>query len=350
MTSPVAILRPIFQVKLDGQDITSRIKPLLSSLSITSARHGTADQLDLVIDATSGRVALPRTGVLVDVMIGWDTGVSMQGSFTIDEVEHAGAPDQITIRGRSAAMASNLRTRRERSWSNTTIGSVVEQIAKEHNLTPRVSDKLASIGVTQIDQTESDMAMLNRLGKLWDAVATIKAGKLLFGPIGEAQTVGGTALPTLRIARSSGDQHRYHAADRDAYTGVRAHWHDFGSAGQRSTLAGHSDRVKVLRGQFASKEDADRAASAEMARVKRGAGTFELTLALGRPDAYPEMPAQVTGWNETIDGIDWIVTKASHSIDSNGGYTTKLELENKATASESPAEDETSDDGSEDEA
>ncbi|RAP70532.1 phage D domain protein [Candidatus Erwinia dacicola] len=34
------------------------------------------------------------------------------------------------------------------------------------------------------------------------------------------------ALPSASIDRTSGDQHRFYIADRDAYTGIRAYWLD----------------------------------------------------------------------------------------------------------------------------
>lgn len=333
------------RIVLGGKDLTSRIRPRLSSLSIETTRGGHADQLDLAFEATDGRVALPRTGVELEVMLGFEgTGVQLQGTFTVDEVEHSGTPDTITVRGRSAKLATGINTRKERSWSDTTVGHVVSVIAGEHGLKPRVAAALAAITVTQIDQTESDIAMLRRLGSMFDAVATVKAGNLVFAPIGKGATVSGKTLPTVTIKRAAGDKHRYHVAERDAYTGVRAKWHDVDAAAGKSALAGKAGHVKVLRGQYANDEDAKRAAEAELARVKRGACTFELDLATGRPDLVPETPVTLSGWAPEIDAVAWIVAKATHRLSGSGGYTTHVELENKATAKDDPAQDESDSD------
>lgn len=336
-----AMARATCRVVIGGTDYTSRIRSRLSSLTITASRAGHADQLDLVFDATDGRLAMPRTGVELEVMLGFEGGgVQLQGTYTVDEVEHAGTPDQITVRGRSAKLATGINTRKERSWSNTTIGHVVSVIAGEHGLTPRVAPTLAAVAVEQIDQTESDIAMLRRLGTMWDAVATIKAGHLIFAPMGKAETVSGKALPLVTITRASGDRHRYHVAQRDAYTGVRATWHDVDAARGKTALAGKAGHVKVLRGPYANAEDAKRAAEAEYARVQRGACTFELSLATGRPDMTPEMPVKLQGWGDDIGGVGWIVSKATHTLTGDYGYTTQIELENKATASDHAAQDE----------
>lgn len=77
----------------------------------------------------------------------------------------------------------------------------------------------------------------------------------------------------------------------------------------------------------------------ELARVRRGAATFTLDLAVGRPDIFPEMPVKLTGWPDAITAYEWIVSKVRHKLDGNGGYLTSLELENKAAASDHAAVD-----------
>lgn len=333
-----AIVRPVFKVVVGGIDVTRRLESHLSSMTLVACREDHADQLELEFEDTAGRIAMPRKGVSIEVSLGFDaSGMSLQGSYVVDEVEHRGAPDTITVRARSARVAGPLAVRKERSWSDTTVDHIVRVIAGEHGLTPRVSDTLAGQPVSQLDQTESDMALLRRLGKLFDAVATVKNGCLVFAPIGHGKTAGGTELPTLTLQRRSGDRHHFQEIDRSAYTGVRARWYDVNSARGHLALAGKNGHVKILRGDFPTEADATRAAEAELARVKRGAATFTLDLAIGRPDIFPEMPVKLVGWPDAITAYEWIVAKATHKLDGKGGYLTSLELENRATVNEKPA-------------
>jgi uncharacterized protein len=334
------MLRPVFKVAVGGTDVTRRLESHLSSMTLVACREDHADQLELEFEDTAGRIAMPRKGVSVEVALGFDTtGMCLQGSYVVDEVEHRGAPDTITVRARSARVSGPLAERKERSWSDTTVGHIVSVIAGEHGLTPRVSDALANQPVSQLDQTESDMALLKRLGKHWDAVATVKNGCLLFAPMGEAKTASGTTLATVTLVRSSGDRHHFQEIDRSAYTGVRARWYDMDGARGHLALAGKNGHVKILRGDYPTEADAKRAAEAELARVKRGAATFTLDLAIGRPDIFPEMPVKLVGWPEAITGYEWIVAKATHKLDGSGGYLTSLELENKAATSDHTAVD-----------
>lgn len=320
--------QPRWRVILDGQDITGRIAPRLVALGITACRTDDADQLDLTVSDHDGILALPRHGVTVDVSLGWDTtGLTSMGTFTVDEIEHSGTPDKLVIRARSAKLASAIREKRVQSWHQLTVGSLVDQLAGRNGLTPRVAPSLASIMVDHIDQTsESDLNILTRIGKLYDAVATVKAGYLLFAPIGAGISANGHAFPTVRLTRADGDHHRYHVADRDAYTGVRAHWHSVGAAKKQSVIAGNKKTLKTLRTVYATEADAMHSAKAEWQRVQRGIATFALDLARGRADLYPEIPVRVSGFKPDIDATAWLASRVEHKLDS-AGFTTSIECE-----------------------
>lgn len=323
---------PMWRVVLDGKDLTERVKPRLLELTLTESRGGEADQLDLVIHDHDGSVALPRRGVELSVAIGWeDAGMIEKGTFRVDEVEHSGAPDVITIRARSADLTHPLRTRRERSWHQVTLGDVIRNLAGEHGLQARIAPALASVAIAHLDQTgESDVHLLTRLGRRYDAVATVKAGNLLFMPIGSGTSASGQPLPAAQITRASGDKHRYGLADRDTYSGVRAYWNNKPGANRKSVLVGESGNAKRLRETYNSEAEAREHANAEWKRIKRGAAKMDFTLALGRADLSPEQKLRVRGFKAEIDGTSWLIAKATHTITSSAGFTTQLELETDA--------------------
>lgn len=320
---------PQWRVVLDGTDLTERIAPRLLDLTLTECRGGEADQLDLRIHDHDGKMALPKRGVRLAVALGWKAaGLVDKGTFIVDEVEYSGAPDIITVRARSADLTADMRTRRERSWHNTTLGTVLNTLAGEHGLTPRVADALARTKLPHLDQAnESDMNLLTRLGQRFDAVATVKGGALVFAPIGAGTTATGKPLPTVTLTRRDGDQHRYSVADRDAYTGVRAYWVDKGKARRQSVLVGTDDNAKRLRESYADEATARQHAHAELERVKRGLAKFDFTLAIGRADLFPEQTLMVSGFKPEIDRQRWLIAKTTHTINGSSGSTTSLELE-----------------------
>ncbi len=213
---------------IDGVDITHKIKPRLMSLTLTDNRGFDADQVELQLDDSDGLLTMPRRGATLRVWIGWKGAPLIdKGSFTVDELEHAGAPDTLTITGRSVDFRESLNVKKERSFHGKKLSEIIDTLAKNNGLFSVISTSLKDEVIDHIDQTnESDAAFLVRLAKMFDTIPTVKDGRLLFVRAGLALTATGKAMPPVVITRSSGDQHRFSVADRDAYTGVVAYWHD----------------------------------------------------------------------------------------------------------------------------
>lgn len=175
-----------------------------------------------------------------------------------------------------------------------------------------------------------------------NAIATVKAGKLLFIPPGQATTASGQPIPQVTLTRKLGDQHRYNVADRAMYTAVRANYHDVKQATRAFVVVGNEEEIdgadvesptqptatntKELRHTYANRANALRAARAELQRIQRGLATFQITLAEGRADLFPEVPVVVQGFKAEIDADAWLITRVTHRVDGSG-FTTTLDLE-----------------------
>ncbi|HAK4311246.1 TPA: phage late control D family protein, partial [Salmonella enterica] len=123
-------LTPDYMLMLDSRDITGNISDRLMSMTLTDNRGFEADQLDIELNDADGQVGLPVRGAVLTVYIGWKGfALVCKGKFTVDEVEHRGAPDVVTIRARSADFRGTLNSRREGSWHDTTLGAIVKAIA-----------------------------------------------------------------------------------------------------------------------------------------------------------------------------------------------------------------------------
>lgn len=336
--------RPSYIIKLGTRDLTPLFEPRLISLTLCESRGGEADQLDLVLDDSDGALEIPSRGAELSLWLGFEGRLVEKGTFHVDETEHTGAPDTLCIRARAADMRQALRSRVERSWHATTLGGIVTELAKKHHLVARIDTRLASRPVAHADQTESDISFLQRLASRYDAVVTVKRDALLCLPIKDTRTSKGEPLPTRLLTRDLGDRHRWHTADRDAYSGVRAYWHDPHRSRRRSVLVGKSGNAKRLREGFADERSARDAAQAEWQRIQRGAATLEITLALGQVDIAPQTPVLVRGFKPQIDAGEWLTVKATHSL-SDGGLTTRLELENGAAADDAGGAAEDVDEG-----
>lgn len=319
----------MFRLTVEGNDIVQRIGQRLISLELTDNRGLEADQLSITLSDHDGLLALPAKGARLQLWLGWsDSGLVDKGSYTVDEIEHSGAPDVLSIRARSADLRKGLKSKRERSWSNTTLGEVLGDIATGNGLTATVASGLGGLPIQQLDQAnESDANLISRLGEEFDAVASIKAGCLLCLPAGGGKTTSGLELPHITLTRAEGDQHRYLQADRDSYDGVRAYYYDINTAKKQEAIAGGGDNLKDLRHSYSNQPSALRAARAEFKRLQRGSATLSYTLARGRADLIPELTYTLQGVKAEIDAIIWYGGNVQHSLTADGGYTVSLELE-----------------------
>lgn len=376
-----AKIAPAFMLKLDNDDITQDFSDRLISLTMTDNRGFEADQLDIELDDTDGQIAMPPRGATLTLWLGWQgSALIKKGTFTVDEIEHRGAPDTLTIRGRSADFRGTLNSRREQSWHDTTLGQIVETIAARNKLTASVADTLKAVAVPHIDQSqESDAMFLSRLADRNGASVSVKAGKLLFLKAGSGKTASGKPIPQMTLERGDGDRHQFAIADREAYTGVSAKWlHTKDTKPQKQKvklkrkpkekhlralqhpkatkapanakvkkeqearegeyMAGEADNVLELTTIYATKAQAMRAAQAKWDKLQRGVAEFSISLAIGRADLFPETPIAVKGFKRVIDDQAWIISRVVHNLNSNG-YTTGLELEVKVSDVEYESEE-----------
>lgn len=349
---------PAFRITVEDKDATQELDRRLLSLTLTDNRGFEADQLDLELDDADGLLELPRRGVVISLDLGWE-GQSLfpKGKYTVDEIEHTGAPDRLTVRARSADFRETLNIRREKSWHATTVGAVVREVADRHSLKMALDDKLAAMPLDHTDQTnESDASFLMRLARQYGAIASVKDGNLLFLRQGQGRTASGKPLPVITLTRQAGDAHRFSLADRGAYTGVIASWLHTREPAQKKTtkvkrrrrkspakkkvpeakqgdyLVGTDENVLVLNRTYANRSNAERAAKMQWARLQRGVASFSLQLAEGRAELYTEMPVKVSGFKQPIDDAEWTITTLTHTVSADGGFTTSIELEVKIDA------------------
>lgn len=364
--APSGYPTPIYKLEINGKGIGAETAARLISLTLRDSRGFEADQLDFELSDHDGALAFPDSGDLVKVWLGFvNTGLEYMGEYKIGEFNHAGAPDRLKITARAADLAATLAEQRDKSWHKTTLYDIVASIGASHGYTVKISEEFKEEVIAHIDQTsESDASFLTRLADQNDAISTIKNGVMLFIKMGAGETASGQPIPPVVITRADGDNHDYSQSDTANYQAVRAYYKT-AKEGQRGELLVNEtnaeptaaeknkpakkrgrrkkgekvqktppppkidtggQKVKTLRHLYASYLNALRGARAAYKKLKRGVATFKISLAIGRPDLYPEMPAWVSGYKAAIDGQGWLITELSHKLDSNG-LTTDISLE-----------------------
>lgn len=357
-------LTPSAELTIDGRRFGTQAMSRIISIGLTDKRGFEADELTIELDDHDGTIAIPKTGSKITLKLGYkETGLVEKGEYLVSEFTASGSPDRLSITARAADLAEALAEQAEKSWHKQTLYQIIETIAKKHKYEYIISKDYQNQKIEHIDQTnESDASFMSRLAEQYDAIATIKNGKLLFIPAGESQTASGQPIQPTTIARASGDSHSFTYSSSNSYQAVRAYYTDK-KTGQKKEVIVNKDnaypnkkttqqtktvkgktfkakkkendnpkvntegqKIKTLRHLYATESGAWSGARGAFKKIQRGVAEFSITLAVGRPDLYPETPAVVQGFKPEIDAEAWLITEVSHKIDS-GGYTASIQFE-----------------------
>ena len=361
-------LTPAAKLTIDGRRFGTQAMSRIISISLTDKRGFEADELTIELDDHDGTLAIPKTGSKITLKLGYkETGLVEKGEYLVSEFTASGSPDRLSITARAADLAEALAEQVEKSWHKQTLYQIIETIAQKHKYEYIISKEYQNTKIEHIDQTnESDASFMSRLAEQYDAIATIKNGKLLFIPAGESQTASGQPIQPTTITRASGDSHSFTYSSSNSYQAVRAYYTDK-KTGQKKEVIVNKDnaypnkkttqqtktvkgktfkakkkendnqkvntdgqKIKTLRHLYATESGAWSGARGAFKKIQRGVAEFSITLAVGRPDLYPETPAIVKGFKPEIDAEAWLITEVSHKIDS-GGYTASIQFEARIT-------------------
>lgn len=324
---PTANWQVILHPNAAAQDITRTLSQRLVSLSVTCTTGDTADQLDLILSNADGRLAIPPTGATLAVLVGWkDTGLTLLGHFSVDELELSSPPARLHITGRAADVSSSWHEKKERSFDNITLGTLAAVIAQAHELPLKIDASLAGKTLDHVDQTnESDLNLLTRIAGQYGGTATVKAAMLLVLPANSDKSVSGKELPGVSLNTNQVSRWRWSTHDRSKYTGVCARWHDTDTANTLKITSGVAGCVLTLETLYASKEEAVNAAAAKFTELRRARGKMSLSLSQGSVNRQPGARCTLSGFHPLIDAASWQVDRVVHKIDQ-AGFSQTVEM------------------------
>lgn len=313
-------MRATFRITADGTDVTAAIRDRLIRLAVTDAVDASADIVEIEIDDRDHLVALPAPGAGLEIALGFaETGLVALGRYVTDEIAGDVAPATLTVRARAADMRGAIRARKTRSWHDVTLGDIVETIAAEHGLTPRVGEDLRDHAYPYLAQTsESDLHLLTRLAHTLDAVAKPAGGALIVARRGES------ALPVIVLHRTKMQGGSWKIAGRGRYGSVIAAWAERGTATLRTLRAGDGEPTLTLRHRHASGTEARGAAEAALARARRAGGSISIQLAGFHGDLTAGARVVLKGLKPELEG-EWHLTRVRHTLART--LTTRFEAE-----------------------
>lgn len=334
---------PTFRVTANGTDITAKINERLLTLNLTDGVGYESDTLDIALadDDPFNPIQMPETGAELELFLGYDIITQRMGLFVVDEVELSGWPGQMNIRARAAvydqskAGKKDLQTQKSRSWTaGTKFGDLIKRIADEHSMEYAISKSIEGIALPHIDQAdESDLNLMLRIAKKYDAVVKPSGGKITVTKRGEGKTASGEELPTITLLATDCTAYRLTSQKRDNAGTVVAQYQLTKKGSRFEVKVGEGEPVKRIGKAYPTKEQALDAAKAELARRSRNQVTIAVSLP-GDPSIAAECKLVLVGFREGIDG-EWLITRADHRLDQNAGYACDVEA-TKPNSEEEP--------------
>lgn len=312
---------PFIEVTVNGKAVADAFYSRLVSATIHDAPGQDADTVELRFDDADNTLEIPAKGAKILVRFGFK-GFSAQkmGLFVVEKtsIEGGEGGEFVVISGRSADMRSDVKEPLSEHFDDTTVGGVVDELAKRHGMEAKVDGDLASIRLPYIARVEqSSMDFLTRLADRVGGLFAVKGGKFILAKRG--------VLPAVTIDRGECESWSFEVEPRPRYSQAEVGWYDRSKnrieyEAQPTGLDGASKRLRKV---AATKEEASAAAKAEAQRLARGTGSGSITLA-GRPDIMADAPVITTGFRAEANG-QWRCSGVDHVYEET--YTTNVELE-----------------------
>lgn len=316
-------MQPKFKIIADATDVTAKISDRLIELRIVTTSDKSSDYVEIMLDDREGKLALPSSGMWLDVSIGYaDKPPTSMGRFIHDDHDIELNPRRLAIRAKAADFTANsaLKAPKTRSFDDIGLCDLVNQIASEHDYTGACAPDFADITIAHIDQTaESDLNLLRRIARQHGATFKAAGQHLLFLPTGKGKSAATQrTLPSVTIRPGDITRGRVNRKDRTKYRSVTAKYRDIDQGKTITVRVGEGDPTFEIRDPRPNRDQALADAESRYKTLQRKSGSLSLTLP-GNPILMAEGRVVMKGWRDGVDG-DWSITRVTHVISGNGGY------------------------------
>lgn len=321
---------PRAEIKVNGKPVATLFNERLISVSIVDKEGVTSDTITCELNDGNPFAEIPKKGDIITASIGYlETGVADFGSYIVDDPEVRCLPYGMTVNGKGANVRDKAKQHRSRHWDQKTVKDIVSQIAGENGLSPVIDGEVGAYKYEWFgQQDESDLHVVERLARRHDALFSIKDGKLIFVKKGSGQAASGKALTAIVASPYNIVEGtcRVNFAHRQKFKTVKGRHQDRKQA-KLVEVEEDSDEEGTaeytLPEPYADPDEAKKAAKAKAKQLKSETIRTSVTL-FGDPRIRAGAPFTYSGVRPGIDGIEFIIEAATHTI-SKAGYTVQVE-------------------------
>lgn len=307
-----------FKVLAADKDITALIADRLERITVHEEPGITSDRVTLDFDNRDQKFRFPSSWPILRIWIGTEARLVYKGAYQVSEIEEPLDVDTLSVHGTALENESDIKSPRSQTYDDMSLGNLVQIIANRNGLSPVVSETLAAIKLGHIDQKkESDINLINRLGKQYGAIAKPIDGKLLVTPTATGQTASGKDMPIITIDDLKDTAGRITRTRKDNYESVSASYRTANMADAEDLKiskngADGSGKTFEIDNEFSSKIEAKNAALAKLKALNRGTIKLNITRPL-LPELSPGYRVQIVNHKAAANGI-WVVSSADHEL------------------------------------
>lgn len=328
--------KSVCTITVDGVDVSSKIRPLLHSLSISDKAGTASDTVNITLDDTDGQITFPRDGARIEVKLGDENNpAALTFRGVIDEVRSSGSRSSgrvITLSGKGFDTKGKPKETKRKHWDNETLGSVMKDAADIGGIgNVKIDDDLAAITRPYwAMQGESFIAFGQRVAREVGGTFKISDDTAIIVRRSGGKSATGQTLATV-IAKYGDNLISWDVAPvigRARYAKSKVRWFD------KKTGTYKTEDVEVKSGG-ATAEHGERFTSADSGEARsqagssgkeseRGSGGGSISID-GTAHAQPEGLVELIGARVGIDGT-YRIDAVNQEYSRSSGWTTKIDL------------------------
>ncbi len=331
----MAFLEPDYVVVISGRDVTSKIRPLVESITVNDKDGVNSDTCDIVLADPDGSVVMPEKDDPITVSLGHKgrgVGLVFQGFVDGSTSDGAfGSGRKLRINGKSAKQKSKGKEPQEKHWDDKSFGDVAKEAGKIAGLEVQVNSALASIKRPYWSmKNESFQHWGQRLADELGATFKIVGNQGVFMKRNAGTGAGGTALGTVRAVWGDNLLKWSISPDlgRPQFKKVKVRYYDPKEAKwkteEREIDNTDAPAERTVRFRAGDKDNAKQKAEAEGAASERHKGSGSATI-IGDAAAKPEGTLVVIGARPGIDG-EYTIETIKHQVTKSQGYTCDITI------------------------
>lgn len=324
-------MKPAFRLSFGGKNLSEDMAKRVLSITVRDEAKRKGDTLQIIFDDRDESLEIPAKGDKVQVFLGYGDDLSSMGQYTVDDAYSEGPPFLMHVHAKGFDSSSKIKERRSRNFEKKSAGDVLELLAKENGLEPKVSPyfKSATVPYGMAQCKESDLHFGSRLTDSLGGTFKVNDGKLIATKEGDGKDYQGKTLEAIPIKRNEIKRLRYGRGERSAYKSAECYVRSLATGKKEKIEVGLGSPVLRISEVFSSKELATRTARARLNKAGFSAENVQIDVP-GNPKLTVERRVALSGFKRKIDG-EWIIHSAEHKLVPQEGYQTNMELKKSWT-------------------